>query len=69
MPRKTGTQDAAIIARLQARIERLEVYLEADCGCPCCGEKQVCHEECTFADDDPTAKEKMEFVREVMYGA
>ncbi len=54
--------------RLRNRVMHLELYLKGEAYCPCCTGLRECEEGCTFAEDDPSANERMLEVRAVLYG-
>lgn len=49
-------------------IERMQVWLEGDCNCPCCDGVRECSDGCTFAIDAPVAAQRMAGAREALYG-
>ena len=45
--------------------EILMDWFEYEAECPCCLEREVCDEDCTFKTDAPESFEEMEHVRAV----
>ena len=47
-------------------IEKVFVAFDCETECPCCLERNVCVDGCTFIEDAPGDYERMQFMREMM---
>jgi len=48
---------------------KAEIHAALDCEteCPCCQERDLCAEECSFAKDDPDAFARLQFMRDTLH--
>lgn len=48
------------------KLDRIRLALEHETECPCCGERETCCDECSFAGDCPAECDRMMFMRTVL---
>ncbi len=61
---QAAIQQAVLAEREKS--EHLRAWLLADAICPCCGQADVCAEECTFEQDCHNEFERISNVRELL---
>ena len=58
----------AQVEALRADAERMALYLDGYCCCPCCQSAQHCADDCTFHADCPEDAERMHGARAARWG-